>query len=155
MIISKSTAYGIRALSYLASHPDRVCGLPEIASQLEIPSVYLGKILGELRRHRLIVSVRGIHGGYRLDVPPQSISFWDLFNILEPNPYVDQCILARGACEPSNGCEAHEDWQALRNEIIEFLRRKKISNAAYAIPVKSLESRQSAAAGVLHQLGEE
>ena len=90
MIFSKATGYGIRALAFLASQPTHgLCGLSEIAGHEKIPPVYLRKILGELRRHRLLRSVKGIHGGYELARPPESITLWDVFRVLEPDPYID------------------------------------------------------------------
>ena len=75
MIISKATGYGIRALAYMTSRPaNERCSLREIALHEQIPPVYLQKILGMLRRLRLVRSTKGIHGGYELNRPPQSIS---------------------------------------------------------------------------------
>lgn len=140
MILSKSTAYGIRALAYLANHPDRICTLHEIAERLSVPEVYLGKILCELRRRRLVVSAKGIHGGYRLGQQAEEISFLDVFSILEPNPYMDMCILARGVCRPENACSVHFDWQDLRRSILAFLERKRISQV---VESESGEQNQS------------
>lgn len=127
MIISKSTAYGIRALAYLASHPDsKLCGLQEIADSERIPPVYLRKVLGELRRHRLLHSVKGLHGGYELARPAEKITLWEVFRVLEPDPYLDDCILGRGMCNEAATCALHEDWQRLRKEIVGLLQRKTI-----------------------------
>lgn len=131
MIVSKTTAYGIRALAYLASQPpDRLCGLQEIAEHEKIPPVYLRKVLGELRRHRLLRSVKGIHGGYELARPPQTITLWEVFRVLEPDPYLDMCILGRGVCTPECACEVHEDWQNVRRDLVALLQTKTISHVA-------------------------
>ena len=128
MIFSKATGYGIRALAYLAKHPDtRLCGLHEIADHEHIPPVYLRKILGELRRHRLLHSVKGIHGGYELARPAQTITLWDVFRVLEPDPYLDACILGQGQCNHEASCALHEDWQKVRNELVALLQTKTIS----------------------------
>ncbi|HMX29573.1 MAG TPA: Rrf2 family transcriptional regulator [Blastocatellia bacterium] len=67
MIFSKATGYGIRALAYLAKHAgENPCGLREIAEAEQIPPLYLSKVLGDLRRQRLVRSTKGIHGGYVL-----------------------------------------------------------------------------------------
>lgn len=138
MILSKATAYGIRALAYLASHPDlRLCGLQEIANHERIPPVYLRKVLGELRRHRMLRSVKGIHGGYELARPPEKITLWEIFRVLEPDPYLDECILGRGLCSVTGSCTLHEDWQRLRREIVGFLQRKTIGEIAESTALNS------------------
>ena len=131
MILSKATGYGIRALAFLANQPnDGLCGLTEIAKHEKIPPVYLRKILGELRRHRLLRSVKGIHGGYELARAPESITLWEVFRVLEPDPYIDSCILGHGVCTPACGCLLHNDWQRIRREFVELLQTKTIAEIA-------------------------
>ena len=131
MLFSKATAYGIRALVYLARRSDTdLCGLQEIAETEQIPPVYLRKVLGELRRHRLLRSVKGIHGGYKLLRPAQAITLWEIFKILEPDPYLDECILRCGMCHSPNSCALHEDWQRWRKEWVALLEQKTIAELA-------------------------
>jgi Rrf2 family protein len=143
MIFSKTTAYGIRALAYLAAHSSNgLCGLQEIAEYEHIPPVYLRKVLGELRRHRLLRSVKGIHGGYELARPPETITLWEVFRVLEPDPYLDLCILGRGMCKQEGSCALHEDWQRIRKDLVRLLQDKSIAElAAYAQP-RSFESAE-------------
>ena len=148
MILSKTTAYGIRALAYLASQPDSgLCGLQEIAEQERIPPVYLRKVLGELRRHRLLRSVKGLHGGYELARLPQNISLWEVFQVLEPDPYLDECILGCGMCPSPDSCALHEDWQKWRKAFVELLQHKTIAELATAnggLKVLEVVANQSA-----------
>lgn len=134
MILSKATGYGIRALAYLAKHRDSgLRGLQEIAEHEHIPPVYLRKVLGELRRHRLLRSVKGIHGGYELARPPQTITLWEVFRVLEPDPYVDACILGCGPCDPESSCALHEDWQKVRKDLVSLLQTRTISEVAMSV----------------------
>jgi Rrf2 family protein len=134
MIFSKATGYGIRALAYLARHPEPgLCGLQEIASHEHIPPVFLRKVLGELRRHRLVHSVKGIHGGYELARPAQTITLWDVFRVLEPDPYLDACILGQGQCNHEASCALHDDWQKVRNQMVWLMQTKTISEVAASV----------------------
>jgi len=133
MIFSKTTSYGIRALAYIASQPERLCGLQEIAEHEHIPPAYLRKILGELRRHRLLRSVKGIHGGYELGCAPQAITLWQVFTLLEPDPYMDQCLLGVKACTPDSSCVFHDEWQKVREELVSLLETRTIFDAATEI----------------------
>jgi Rrf2 family protein len=134
MILSKTTAYGIRALAYLARHSDDgLRGLQEIAESEHIPPVYLRKVLGQLRRHRLLRSVKGIHGGYELARPPKSITLWEVFRVLEPDPYLDMCILGHGLCNHENSCSLHDDWQRVRKDFVQMLQSKTIAEFAASV----------------------
>jgi Rrf2 family protein len=143
MIFSKTTAYGIRALAYLAHHPEGPCGLQQIVEQEKIPPLYLRKVLGELRRHRLLRSSRGIHGGYELARSPETITLWDVFRVLEPDPYLDGCILGQGQCHHESSCALHEDWQRVRRELLRLLQSKTISEVAASTSTRPQESEES------------
>jgi Rrf2 family protein len=144
MILSKTTTYGIRALAYLATRRGCVCSLQEIAHQAAVPPIYLGKILNELRRSRIVASVRGIHGGYKLERPPEEISLLDVFFILDPNPYMDTCVLGLGLCHPENACSLHGDWQGIKQQVLDFLKSRTISQIA--IPRVDSSAERPAAA---------
>ena len=131
MILSKSTGYGIRALAYLAARtPDSPCTLQEIADHEDIPALFLQKILGSLRRQRLVRSVRGVHGGYALARPSSSITLWQVFRALDPDPYLDGCLLACGRCESRERCSLHTNWTGIRRELVDLLQRTSISDVA-------------------------
>jgi Rrf2 family protein len=138
MILSKATSYGIRALAYLARHAaSQPCGLRKIAEAEQIPPLYLGKLLGELRRHRLVRSSKGIYGGYTLAKPAQAISLWEVYQVLDTNADLDECILGRGACRIEAACPLHEEWHELRKKLV---KRKTIAQLATA-PVRPAPPR--------------
>lgn len=133
MVFSKSTGYGIKALAYLARQSDlRVCGLHEIAASENIPSEYLRKLLAELRRHRLVRSAKGIHGGYVLAQPPKSITLWDVFSVLDQDPYLDECVLCHSR-ENDATCPFCGEWKRIRDDLTTQLKGKTIEDfAAYS-----------------------
>lgn len=131
MILSKTTGYGVKALVYLAERDiSVVCGLQAIAESECIPPIYLRKILGELRRHRLLHSIKGLHGGYGLSRSPEIITVWEVNRILAPDPYFDECILGFGTCGSSNVCALHEKWQLIRQAYVELLETTTIAQIA-------------------------
>jgi len=131
MLFSKTTGYGIRALAYLAKQPkDSPRGLQEIAKHEGIPPVYLRKVLGELRRHRLLRSLKGIRGGYELARSAEDITLWDVFRVLEPDPYLDTCILGHRPCNAETACPLHEDWLEIRKDMVRLLEHKTIAGIA-------------------------
>jgi len=130
MVFSKGTGYGIRALAYLARRNDpRVCGLNEIAAAENIPPVYLRKLLAELRRHRLVRTVKGVHGGYMLARKPEMISLWDIFSVLDQDPYLDECILCHSR-DDSPSCPFCSDWKQIREDLMIRLRNGTIAEFA-------------------------
>jgi Rrf2 family protein len=144
MILSKTTGYGVKALAYLAGKDDSmVCGLHEIAETECIPPIYLRKVLGELRRHRLLRSVKGVHGGYALSRDPGSITVLEVNEILAPDPYFDECILGFGTCDPSRGCALHDEWQNILRDYIQLLETTTIAQIADSLKNRRLIVRSS------------
>jgi Rrf2 family protein len=130
MVFSKGTGYGIRALAYLARRNDpRVCGLNEIAASEKIPQEYLRKLLAELRRHRLVRSEMGVHGGYMLARPPEDITLWEVFSVLDQDPYLDECIMCQSREEQPH-CPFCVDWKRIRDELTGSLKNKTIAEFA-------------------------
>jgi Rrf2 family protein len=94
----------------------------------------LRKVLGELRRHRLLRSVKGIHGGYELARAAETITLWEVFRVLEPDPYLDACILGCGQCNNEASCALHDDWQKLRTGLVGLMQTKTISEVVNSVP---------------------
>jgi Rrf2 family protein len=74
--------------------------------------------------------VKGIHGGYELARPPETITLWEVFRVLEPDPYLDSCILGHGLCNQEGSCALHEDWQRIRKDLVRLLQDKTIAEVA-------------------------
>ncbi|MSO23730.1 MAG: Rrf2 family transcriptional regulator [Acidobacteria bacterium] len=133
MILSKAAGYGIRALVYLARHPkSQLCGLQKIARSERIPPIFLRKVLGELRRHQLLLSLKGIHGGYSLDRSADSITLWEVVDSLGDSDEFDLCILGCGYCSSDDPCALHQEWQGLREQMLHSWQAKTISEIAAA-----------------------
>ena len=70
MRLERASAYGLLALIYLAQHGgDSPAQVQQVASATGVPVEYLRKLMGRLCKARLIASVRGRHGGFRLAIP--------------------------------------------------------------------------------------
>lgn len=140
MVFSKGTGYGIRALAYLARQTDlRLCGLSEIAASENMPPVYLRKLLAELRRHRLVRSVKGVHGGYLLARDPRSITLWEVFSVLDQDPYLDECILCHSRDE-TRSCPFCGEWKRIRDDLMVHLKDKTIADFAENPPEDEVQN---------------
>jgi Rrf2 family protein len=79
MRISQRGLYALQALTVLArQHPDGVVKIRDIAQAEELPEKFLEAILLELKRARIVISLRGANGGYQLKRPPKKISLGEI-----------------------------------------------------------------------------
>ncbi|HVM56374.1 MAG TPA: Rrf2 family transcriptional regulator [Gaiellaceae bacterium] len=83
MRVSAKVDYALRALLELAASPPGPVTAERLSTAQKIPPKFLENILLELRRAEIVVSQRGVEGGYRLARPANEISVADVVRSLE------------------------------------------------------------------------
>lgn len=73
-MLTRKTAYGIRALVNIARAGERSLSVAEIAEREGIPPKFLAGILADLRQRGIVRGHRGPIGGYELAVPADSLT---------------------------------------------------------------------------------
>jgi Rrf2 family transcriptional regulator, cysteine metabolism repressor len=81
--ISQRGLYALQALTVLAQYPKGVVKIRDIAAEEKLPEKFLESILLDLKRARVVISVRGAHGGYRLNRPPAKISLGEVLRWID------------------------------------------------------------------------
>ena len=90
--ITKQTDYGIVLLTHLAAQPERQLNAPELAAETQLPLPMVSKILKLLVREGLLLSHRGVKGGYSLGRPPAEITMAEIIASLEGPIAITECI---------------------------------------------------------------
>ena len=135
MILKSASAHAIRAMIYLALQPEgKLCKAREIAAKGQIPSPFLGKILQQLRQHRLLESVRGSKGGYRLEVPPAKIRMIEIIRAVESDVDSDRCILRQGHCSMDQHCALHVRMEPVRAQFFEVMENTTLAEISRQQP---------------------
>ena len=143
MWISRPCLYAIRALTCLASQPPgKLSGARDIADQENIPAPFLGKVLQQLRRGRLVRSYRGTGGGYELALPPEKISLMAVMRCIEGQDVLQNCVLEDRACLDEHPCTLHESWLPVRQRLEEFFEINALAGL-----VRSRQATIAAGAG--------
>ncbi|NQT46066.1 MAG: Rrf2 family transcriptional regulator [Candidatus Omnitrophica bacterium] len=86
MKLSKKTEYALKALIELTIDYDKginVTLINDIAGRENIPPRYLEQILLRLKNSGILISKRGVGGGYALSRPPEEISMGDVIREVE------------------------------------------------------------------------
>jgi Rrf2 family protein len=84
MRLQKSTLLALYAVLELARDPARQLSTAEIAERYGSSPHHLAKVMRQLVRAGIIRSARGVGGGYRLNVPPNRTTLWDVIERFEP-----------------------------------------------------------------------
>jgi Rrf2 family protein len=67
----------------LAQKPAEVVKIKDIAAEEELPGKFLESILLDLKRARIVISLRGTHGGYQLKRSPRTISLGEVIRKID------------------------------------------------------------------------
>jgi Rrf2 family protein len=125
MIFSTRSEYGVMMLTDLARHYGQgTLSLTEIASHLGLTVSYLEQIVPELKAAKLVESVRGAKGGYKLARPPETIRMGMVIRRLEGGIHVMGCASdgEHGpSCHHEEVCSAPILWLRVRNAIAQAL----------------------------------
>lgn len=101
--------------------------LSDIAKRQKISLAYLEQIFGKLRRAKLVASVRGPGGGYRLGRDASQITAGEIVEAVEGAMDVSQCQGA-AACRGGAQCLAHGLWADLNAVMAEFLNAQSLQS---------------------------
>jgi Rrf2 family protein len=108
-MFSASCHYGLQAMFYIALHSseDKNVDLSEIAREQNIPKHFLSKILQLLVKEKLLVSMKGPTGGYRLKRSADDITLLEIVDSIDGLDIFNQCGIGFKECDPSDPCPIH------------------------------------------------
>lgn len=99
-MISQTSDYAIRAVEFLARHPDKFFTVDIVSAETTIPRDYLAKVMRLLARASIIESKRGLRGGFAISSEFLNYSVYDVINAIDPVQRVHHCPK-----EKSSRCE--------------------------------------------------
>jgi Rrf2 family protein len=116
--ITAKTDYALRAMAHLAAErPGTAVPAERIAREQDISPKYLLVILNELKRARLVRSMRGPEGGYLLSRAPREITLGDVIRAVE-GPLADVHDESLGQLTYAGPAEGlREVWEAVRGSL--------------------------------------
>ena len=105
MTLTKFSDYSLRLLLYLAVHGDRLVSVGEVSRAYRVSPHIMVKVVQLLVEDGLVASVRGRHGGLRLDKAPREINVGRLIRRTEPGWDLVECFdRDRNTCPIESAC---------------------------------------------------
>jgi FeS assembly SUF system regulator len=132
--VSKLTDYGTVVMTYLARESDRLHSVSEIAAEIRLAAPTVSKILKQLVREGLVISHRGVKGGYSLARRPQQISMVEIIDALEGPVGLTECGSAPGLCLQESLCSIRTNWQRINGAVREALAGVSLAEMAEPDP---------------------
>jgi len=94
--------------------------LAAISERQHISLSYLEQLFGKLRRRKLVSSVRGPGGGYRLAQPMQSVTVAEIVIAVDEPLDATQCG-GKENCADDKRCMTHDLWATLNAKMYDYL----------------------------------
>lgn len=128
-MLSQTCEYALRAATHIAHHDeDRPVLAKDIAEQTGVPLKYLQKILRDLVRTGILVSARGIGGGFRLSRPPAKVFLADVLAPFDDATQKMSCPFGNPECGGSNPCPVHYRWKRVVDAYRGFLQTTNLGH---------------------------
>ena len=130
MLISTKGRYALRVMIDLAEHQtDEFISLKGIAERQEISEKYLESIIRLLVKARVLESLRGKGGGYRLRKSPDEYTVGFILRLTEDSLAPVSCLeQGAEACPRMGKCRTLDLWQGLDKVINDYLDSVNIAD---------------------------
>ena len=130
--ITKLSDYGTVILTHLTTSSGGVFrSARDIAQRTEIPRPMVSKILKVLVSKGLLVSHRGVNGGYTLARPSNEISLAEVIRALEGPIRITNCVGGKKEqCGREGFCPGHHIWPRINRQIEQTLEGVSLAMVA-------------------------
>lgn len=130
--------YAVVLMSHMAQR-DRRANASELAALTGLPVPSVSKILGAMTRAGLLVSHRGLKGGFLLARPSGEISVADVIEAVDGPIALVHCIEnAPGDCDFEQVCAMRTHWQIINCAVRDGLSRVTLAEIAGAAPTAAM-----------------
>ena len=121
MQVSKTLDYAVRSLIHLAKTRMGTSTIKDISAEQHIPQNYLAKIMRKLVQRGILRSTPGPDGGYTLKRKARDISLKDIYEAIEGDMQLIDCMDKTGVCELFDACSQRSIWDHLQLNTLKFL----------------------------------
>ena len=141
--MSKLTDYGTLVLSQLAAQQGGIASAGQVADATHLGPATVSKLLKSLAHAGLVVSARGVQGGYALARPAEDITAAEIIDALEGPVAITECSSKNSCCDLEEFCRVGRAWQRINSSIrkaLESVSLADLQNEARPLPPPDLRS---------------
>ena len=122
MLVTTKGRYAMRLMLYIAmAGEDQKVALRQVAEDENISMKYLEQLAHLLVQDKLLVSVRGHGGGYKLGRPADQIKAGDVLRTVEGSTSPVACAGLEAGCPRESVCTTIAFWAGLDRVIEEYV----------------------------------
>ncbi len=131
MQLTRQTEYAIRTLIELVKTPEgTMVNSKSIAEKHNLPEKFLNKTIQILVRAGMVETRRGMQGGIRLAVSPDSVTIADVLAAIEGKLALNPCLGSGHHCENQSVCPVRQVLQRTQEAILAELSKETLADLA-------------------------
>lgn len=126
--LSKLTDYAVVVLGRMAQGDSKLQTASGLSEKTGLPEPTVSKVMKLLARGGLVVSTRGVNGGYSLARAPSDISMADVILALDGPVQLTSCVAGdEECCSHSPNCSMKGKWNPVNDAM-----KKALENVSLA-----------------------
>ena len=129
--LSNLADYAVVLMSAIAARPDKLYTAAGLNNDTRVPLPTVSKILGKLARAKLLISHRGIGGGFSMNGTKENISIADIIEAVDGPVQLTNCLsVGEHNCDYELRCLTRSKWDKINNAVYEALNNVPLSEMA-------------------------
>jgi Rrf2 family protein len=134
-MLSKSCVYAIRSLVFIAQNAtvDSKMGIKAVAEELDLPTPYLGKILQQLTRNKIIQGVKGPRGGFYLTNECKKTKIIKVIEVMDGLDFFTTCGLGLKDCSDAYPCPMHNEFKVYKEGLWDLYNSRSIADLVTSV----------------------
>lgn len=125
-MLSVSAHYALRATTHIAQRGSW-CTAKEVSIATNIPGGYMAKILSSLCNAGILVSQRGLNGGFQINRDPGEVSAFAIVRAIDPPSSFSSCSGCR-AGNPLTDCSVNRLISRIQADADDALRQTSLAS---------------------------
>jgi len=143
MRLTTKGRYAVTAMLDLSIHSSKgPVNLSDISTRQDISLSYLEQLFARLRKRKLVSSVRGPGGGYRLGRSDNTIQVAEIIDAVNESLDTTKCQ-GKSDCQLGETCLTHHLWQDLSDQIHSFLSNITLADLVSKREIEQIAKNQN------------
>lgn len=144
MDVTRRCDYACRIIRAAYRAQGRYRSISDISAEENIPYAFARSIQHELVQAGLISTIRGAHGGLRLNLDPKTTTILDVLEALQGPVSVSDCAVDPEFCDKSPQCEYNRVWLHANDMLRTYFASITLEDLFAESPQRSKEEERPA-----------
>jgi Rrf2 family protein len=122
-VIRRNSDYALCLMVHLAEHyDDAAVSTKKMSKREKIPYPLACKMMQKLQQHKLVKSIMGPKGGFRLNKEPSKINLLEIIEIIQGPVIVNRCLVKDFSCPRKSRCPINGKLKELQSDMRTYLK---------------------------------